>query len=120
MSDQVKPIVRAALLFLSALLVVWILMPAYRTYTAGFMLGMVISLVNGWMLLLKIEALSRTEQTGRRVNLGTLSRMCMAIIGVMIALKLPHHFNLVFTIIGMFFVQVVTLFMGFMLNKRNP
>jgi ATP synthase protein I len=120
MNDQLRPIVRITLLFCSVLLLIWAIVPAYRVYTAGFMLGTIISLINAWMLLLKIESISRNieQKTEKRVNLGTLSRMCMALIGVMIAIKLPQ-FDLIFTIIGLFFVQLATLLMGLFLSKKN-
>ncbi|MFE5324166.1 ATP synthase subunit I [Paenibacillus sp. NPDC056579] len=120
MNDQMKPIVRATLLFLSALLLFWAFVPMYRTYAAGFILGMSISLVNAWILSIKIKAISRNiiEKTEKRVGLGTVSRMCMALIGVMIALKVPQ-FDLIFTIIGLFFVQLATLLMGLLFSKRN-
>jgi len=120
MNDQMKPIVRATLLFLSALLIFWTFVPAYRTYAAGLMLGMTISLVNAWILSIKIEAISRNimEKTEKRVGLGTVSRMCMALIGVMVAVKVPK-FDLIFTIIGLFFVQLATLLMGLLFSKKN-
>lgn len=120
MNDQMKPIVRAVLLLLSVSLFVWLLVPAYRSYANGFMLGMMISLINAWILLTKIEALSRNiaEGTQKRVNLGFVSRVCMAIIAVMIAVKLPQV-DLVSTIIGLFFVQMATLLMGLLFSKKE-
>ncbi|MDF2960906.1 MAG: synthase-like protein [Paenibacillus sp.] len=120
MNDQLRPIVRITLLILSVLLLVWAVVPAYRIYIAGFMLGMMISLINAWMLVLKIEAISRNieQKTEKRVGLGTVSRMCMALIGVMIAIKLPQ-IDLIFTIIGLFSVQLATLLMGLLFSKKN-
>jgi ATP synthase protein I len=120
MSDQLKPIVRAALLFVSVVLIVWVLVPGYRTYAAGFLLGMMVSLINAWILMIKIDAFTRniTEKTEKRGNLGTLSRVCMALIAVMCAVKIPQ-IDLVFTIIGLFFVQMVTLVRGLFFSKNS-
>lgn len=120
MKDQLKVIARIALFMISALLLVWAFLPAYRTYASGFILGTLASLTNAWLLILKIETLSKlTEQEGRkRVNLGTLSRMCVALLAVMIAVKYPQ-FNLVFTIAGLFSVQLATLLMGYLFIKKN-
>ncbi|MFB6367411.1 ATP synthase subunit I [Paenibacillus elgii] len=120
MKNQLKSVVRVTLYFLSALLLVWALLPAYRTYVCGLMLGLAVSLINAWLLAMKIESVSRNanEYMGKRVNLGTVSRMCMALIAVMIAVKLPQ-FNLVFTIIGLFFVQLVTLLMGIFFRRNQ-
>jgi ATP synthase protein I len=119
MDDQLKRVVRASLFIFSAALFIWILAPDYRSYAAGFMLGMMISLINGWILMTKIEQLGRNivERAEKRVRLGTVSRMCMAIIAVMIAVKLPQV-DLVFTLIGLFFVQAATIIMG-LLSKRD-
>jgi ATP synthase protein I len=120
MSNQLKPIVRAALLFMSVSLIVWILLPEYRTYAAGFLLGMMVSLINAWILLVKIDAFTRNiaEKTEKRGNLGTISRVCMALIAVMCAVKVPQ-IDLVFTIVGLFFVQMVTLVRGLLFSNKN-
>lgn len=119
MKDQLKVIVRITLFMISALLLVWAFLPAYRTYASGFILGTTASLINAWLLILKIESLSKlTQQEGRkRVNLGTLSRMCVALLAVMVAVKYPQ-FNLVFTIAGLFSVQLATLLMGYLFIKK--
>ncbi|MNI04030.1 ATP synthase I chain [compost metagenome] len=120
MNDQLKPVVRAALLLTSVLLLVWIILPAYRAHAAGFMLGMMISLINAWILMIKIEAFSRNivEKTEKRINLGFISRLCMCIIAVMVAVKLPQV-DLVFTLIGLFSVQMATLLFGLLFSKKN-
>lgn len=119
MMNQLRPIVRATLFVFSATLLIWAFAPALRVYATGFMLGMVISLINAWILMVKIEALSRNivEKSDKRVGLGFISRICTALIAVMIAVKLPQV-DLVFTIIGLFFVQMATLLMGLFFNRE--
>ncbi|MBP1992586.1 ATP synthase subunit I [Paenibacillus eucommiae] len=120
MNTQLKPMVRITLLVVSVSLLVWIIFPSYRTYAAGLVLGVVISFINAWFLFMKIEALARNAAEGsdKRINLGFISRVCMAIIAVMIAVKIPD-FNLVFTIIGLFFVQVATLLRGMFISNKD-
>ncbi|MFC0216403.1 ATP synthase subunit I [Paenibacillus chartarius] len=120
MNVHMKPIVRAVLLAMSVSLVIWAVFPAYRSYATGFILGMMVSLINAWLLMIKIEAISKmvAEGTKKRVNLGFVSRVCMAILAVMVAVKLPQV-DLVFTIIGLFSVQLGTLVMGLVTKKGN-
>jgi ATP synthase protein I len=120
MIDQLKPVVKVAMLFLVVSLLVWMVFPAYRMHATGFILGMMISLINAWILMIKIDAFSRNivEKTQKRVNLGFVSRLCMALIAVMVAVKLPQV-DLVFTLIGLFFVQMATLLMGLLFSKKN-
>lgn len=120
MIDQIKPVIKVSLYVLAATLIIWVIFPVYRTQAVGFMLGMMVSLINAWILMVKIEAFSRNiiEKTEKRVNLGFVSRVCMAIIAVMAAIKLPQV-DLVFTIIGMFFVQLATLLKGLFFAKKQ-
>ncbi|SDE33690.1 ATP synthase protein I [Paenibacillus sp. UNCCL117] len=119
MNNQLKLLVRITLIGIAALLLVWAFLPAYRTHVSGLALGMIVSLINAWLLLMKIEAVSNQphSQERKRINIGTLSRMCMALIAVMIAVKMPQ-FDLVFTIIGLFFIQMATLLMGLLFIKK--
>jgi ATP synthase protein I len=118
MDDQLKRVVRASLFIFSGALFIWILAPDYRSYAAGFMLGMMISIINGWILMTKIEQLGRNivERAEKRVQLGFVSRICMSIIAVMIAVKLPQV-DLVLTIIGLFYVQMATLLIGLLVRR---
>jgi ATP synthase protein I len=118
MNNQLKLLIRITMIGIAALLLIWAFFPAYRTYASGLALGMIVSLINAWLLLAKIEAVSRLAPgESKRINIGTLSRMCMALIAVMIAVKYPQ-FHLVSTIIGLFFIQLATLLMGLLFIKK--
>mgnify|MGYP001304124139 CR=1 FL=1 len=119
MNDQLKLLVRITLIGISALLLAWAIWPAYRTYAAGLALGMIVSLINAWLLVSKIRLISKLAESEerKRINVGTVSRMCMALLAVMVAVKYPQ-FDLVFTIIGLFFVQLATLLMGLLFIKK--
>ncbi|MBP1153210.1 MULTISPECIES: ATP synthase subunit I [unclassified Paenibacillus] len=125
MRDQLKSIVRASLFFLSALLLLWAVFPDYRTHVNGLVLGMMVSLINAWMLMLKIEALAviivdkDNEQTRKRINMGFISRLSMAILAVMFAVRMPQSFDVVFTIIGFSFIQVALLLKGLLFREKK-
>lgn len=125
MRHQLKSIVRASLFFLSALLLLWAVFPDYRTHVNGLILGMMVSMINAWMLMLKIEALAvmildkDNGQTRKRINMGFISRLSLAVLTVMLAVRMPQSFNVVFTIIGFSFVPVALLLKGLLFREKN-
>ncbi|WP_281883186.1 ATP synthase subunit I [Paenibacillus sp. YYML68] len=125
MRDQFLSIYRAALFFLSALLLVWAFVPDYRVYVNGLILGSAVSLINAWILSVKIEALTKvildkSEDSGRRrFNMGFISRISVALLAIIIAVKVPHLFHIAATIIGFAFVQVVVLLKGLFFSRKK-
>ncbi|GIP35545.1 ATP synthase subunit I [Paenibacillus sp. J2TS4] len=121
LTAYMKTVFRAALFFLAACLLLWALIPQVKPYAAGLVLGTVISLINARLLGYKIQVVTKLvlENTGKRVNLGFISRACMVLIGTMICVKFPQ-FDLISMVIGLFFVPLVTLLMGiFSIFKTN-
>ncbi|WP_159885339.1 ATP synthase subunit I [Paenibacillus puerhi] len=126
MRDQMKSVIRAAWLLVAALLLAGAFAPAYRTYFNGLMLGTLVSVVNGWMLMVKIEALTArilneglAAKPNKRVNMGFISRISMAILGVMVAVKMPHFFHAASTIAGISFVPAALFLTGFLSRGRK-
>jgi ATP synthase protein I len=109
-----KKVFRSALFFLSVCFLVWAFMPEWRTYAAGMVLGTIISLVNARILAHKIQVITTAilNNTGERVSMGFMARTCMTLIAVMMAMKLPQ-FALVTTITGVFYVQAVSIGLGY-------
>lgn len=83
------------------LLGVW---PSYRSYTAGMLLGMLVSYVNVAYLGLKTRQMSDLVVQGvrKRFNPGFLTRASLAVLAVMFAYK-SDQVELVTTIIGLFY-----------------
>ncbi|MEK8131681.1 ATP synthase subunit I [Paenibacillus filicis] len=126
MRDQMKSIIRAALFLSSALLLAGVFLPAYRTHFSGFMLGTWISVLNGWMLMIKIEALAAkvldvdfANKPNKRVNMGFISRISMAILGVMVAVKMPHLFHIASTIAGVAFAPAAVFLRAFLFRSAK-
>lgn len=113
LSAHLKSVTRAAMFFLAACMLVWAFAVEIRPHAAGLILGTLVSLFNAHLLSIKIQQISKamSENNGKRVNTGFISRICMVLIAVMISVKVPH-FDLIFTIIGLFLVQLATLLMG--------
>ncbi|GAA3412904.1 ATP synthase subunit I [Paenibacillus hodogayensis] len=102
-----KTISRSSLVLFAAGLVLWSVLPTYRPYVAGLLLGMLASYVNVMYLGMKTRQLADlAAQRGerKRFNLGFLTRAAMAILAVMLAYK-SEQFELVTTIIGLFYGQ---------------
>ncbi|MEF3305111.1 ATP synthase subunit I [Paenibacillus sp. GYB003] len=83
------------------LLGIW---PSYRSYTAGLLLGMLVSYVNVSYLGLKTRQMSDLVVQGvrKRFNPGFLTRASLAVLAVMFAFK-SDQVELVTTIIGLFY-----------------
>lgn len=114
MNDHMKTLYRAELLCISVCLLIWSIAPSYRTYAIGFLVGSIVSAINARMLMMKIKSVSQQGESAapKRLNAGFVSRACMAIIAMMVAVKFPEQVSVVFTIIGLFYIQLVTLLMG--------
>lgn len=113
LSAHLRVVTRNAIYFFVGCLLLWAIVPNIRPYVAGLMLGALVSLFNTHLLALKIQQISQRvlELEGKRVGTGFLSRVSMVLIAVLISAKLSH-FSLVFTLIGLFLVQLATLLMG--------
>jgi ATP synthase protein I len=114
MNDQLKTLYRAELVCISVCLLIWSIAPSYRTYAVGFLLGSIVSTINAGMLVMKIKSVSLQgeSETPKRLSTGFVSRACMVILAMMVAVKFPGQVSVVLTIIGLFYVQMVTLLMG--------
>lgn len=103
-------------------LVVWSVFPEWRTQAAGFLLGLLFSLINGWYLAQKTRQVSEiaAENNGRRAGLGFFIRAALSILAVGIAVE-KEQFDVMFTIIGLLYVNVAMVIVGVftMLSKRT-
>jgi ATP synthase protein I len=110
---HLKIVQKVALFFLSVCFFAWALLPDYRAYVAGLILGTAVSLLNSKYLAWKIDQLGQavTEKTNRKINLGFVTRAAMALTAVVISIK-NEHIEFSTTLAGLFFVQLATLLLG--------
>ncbi len=108
-----RRIFRASMFFMSICLFVWAFSPPLKTYAAGLVLGVCISLINGRILQSRVHAVTRIAlaNTGKRASLGFISRVAMLSIAIIICLRFPA-FHISTTIIGFFFVQTCAFLFG--------
>lgn len=120
LSSHLKAAFRISLFFLSACFVIWALLPLARPYAAGLILGTLGSLFNTQHLARKVKQISRMamEKKPQLANTGLLSRAAIAFMVAVIAIKFPQHIHLISALVGLFFVQMVTIVLE-MAQRRN-
>ncbi len=111
LSSYLKAVMRIAIFFLSASLVVWIFFPEYRSLSAGFILGTLAGMFNAQHLAQKVRKIIRSaaEQKIRNANTGFVSRAAIVFMAAVIAIKFPEKFSLITMLIGVLWVQLATL-----------
>ncbi|TCT26403.1 ATP synthase protein I [Melghiribacillus thermohalophilus] len=99
------------LYLLAVMFFCWALFPDYRQVLSGLILGSSFSFFNLWLLQRKINLIGYAAEKQQTVRaMGTFSRMAAAILAVMIALRFPQYFHLLFVIIGLTTSYVVIVF----------
>lgn len=121
-SSHLKTIQRMTFLLLSACFAGWALLPAYRPYFAGIILGASASLVNARYLAWKIQQLTKAvmEKSGRKINLGFMTRAAISLLAVVISLRFRDEIAFSTTLAGLFFfTQLATLLLGIFSNLKS-
>lgn len=83
-------------------------------------LGTVAGLINARYLSMKVRQLAElaASQTRQRFSLGLVTRMCIVLLVVMIGMKF-EQVSLVSTIVGLIFMQVVTIIVSVIMEWRK-
>jgi ATP synthase protein I len=120
LNSLVRRVTRVAVWTLSLSFLVWALVPSFRHYAAGFILGMIAGLLNTRYLSVKIKQLTElvVRRDRKRFNLGFLTRAAVALLAVMFAVKWGQA-DVVSVIVGLFFTQLATLLIGFLSLQRK-
>jgi ATP synthase protein I len=126
LSAHLKTVQTVFLFFLSFCLAAWAIFESYRPYSAGLMLGAVVSMFNARFLAWKIRKLSEQviaapseQKIPRTANIGFLTRAAVAGLAGLLAVRYPQHFALPTTIVGCFFAQSATIVLGILSTKRS-
>lgn len=119
LSTLLRSVYRTTLFFILACLMMWAFVPMLKPYAAGLALGTCISLLNAWILQMRIYKITQValENSGKRVHAGFAARASMVLLGTMISVRFPV-FHLACTISGFFFVQLATLIFGFVSARQ--
>jgi ATP synthase protein I len=114
MANIIRTALRVTLFFMSGCLILWAVVPAWRTVAAGLLLGALVSYINTLLLRRRVEILGEraaeiaTQRSGRKMGpgLGLASRIAMVLLAVMAAIRYPHIFNLPAALSACFLVQL--------------
>jgi ATP synthase protein I len=83
---------------------------SYKMTFLGLILGTAFGFINLWLLVRKTESFDKAIAKGKKVrSLGSLSRMAMAGIAVIIALRYPDYFQIVPVVIGLMTTYLVIM-----------
>ncbi|WP_059050063.1 ATP synthase subunit I [Paenibacillus senegalimassiliensis] len=120
LNSIVATVTRTTLMLLSALLLGWVLLPEQRPLFAGLLLGLVGGLSYTRFLSVKVRQLAEiavsTEKS--RFSFGLLTRICLVLLTVMVAVKL-EQVSLAGTLIGFFVPQLLTIPTSIVVGLRN-
>jgi len=82
----------------------------YKAIFLGLILGTTFSFFNLIQLVRRMKKFDKAVSQGKKVrSLGTLNRMAMAAIAVIIAIKLPHYFNIISVALGLMTTYIVIM-----------
>lgn len=114
LSMHLKGIQRVTFISLVVCFIGWLILPSIREVLLGFMLGTFGGLLNVYFLIGRVRRITKNvaEGSAKRINLGFLTRVCVAILTVVIALELQEHMHIIATISGFLYTKFIILFVG--------
>lgn len=113
-----RNVVRITSFFLSLCIILWLLVPDWRSVMAGLAVGAVVSLVNAMHLAHKVKRVADYALGGRRTGIGFWTRAAIAVLAVALVLRTPE-ISLYAMVAGLFFAQMATLLLGIFTNRKD-
>jgi ATP synthase protein I len=115
---------RKWMLYLLAIYVLGWGFTSYQTIFLGLILGTAFSMINLWMLIKRMRKFDKLITNGKKVrSLGSLSRLAMAALAIVIALKWTRYFQTGSVVLGLMTNYIVImidyLFHSFYVHKTN-
>ncbi|MFC7678606.1 ATP synthase subunit I [Paenibacillus sp. GCM10028914] len=116
----VNAVTRVTLLLLSAFFLGWALYADHRPVFVGLIMGLAGGLINVRFLSVKVRQLAdlAISQERKRFSFGFVTRLCIAFLIVMIAVKF-EQISLGATIAGLFIPQLLTIPVSIIVSLRN-
>ena len=121
LSPWKRMVMRATLATLLGSMAIWVLAPDLRTYAAGFALGFIVSFINGLLLYRRLDHIVETvlRKEGKRATTGSLERIAVTLVGVMISLRFEQHFDLLFTIVGICMATILFICLAMYVGQKS-
>lgn len=115
---------RKWMLYLLAIYVLGWGFTSYQTIFLGLILGTAFSMINLWMLIKRMRKFDKLITNGKKVrSLGSLSRLAMAALAIVIALKWTRYFQTGSVVLGLMTNYIVImidyLFHSFYVHRTN-
>ncbi|MCM3040985.1 ATP synthase subunit I [Paenibacillus motobuensis] len=120
LNSIVSAVTRTTLLILSALFFGWAFFPDYRPMISGVILGLAVGLVYTRFLSMKVRGLAEyviSQQEGR-FSFGFLTRICLVLLVIMVAVKV-EQVSVLGVVIGLFVPQLLTIPISIVIGARN-
>jgi ATP synthase protein I len=120
LSAHLKSVKRITFMCLSLCFIGWAVLPGYKPYFGGFIVGAIASLANAYHLFWKVNRIgaNAAEQGTKRISLGFLTRSCIALLAVVVSQNEHLSFDLYATVAGLFVAQLATLILGFRAKRH--
>jgi ATP synthase protein I len=108
------------MLYLMGIYVLGVGFTSYDSVFQGLLLGTAFSLFIFWSMVKKNKKFAQEVAEGKKTrSLGSLTRMSVAGLAAIIALRYPDEFQVVFVVVGLMTVYFVIMIDYFMQNIRR-
>ncbi|MFD1179165.1 ATP synthase subunit I [Paenibacillus puldeungensis] len=120
LSKYSRALTAGTLGFLTLCFIGGALLPDYLSILLGMALGASVSWINSYYLGRKVRRVLdiAAEGTGKRVNMGFLTRAALAVLAVFAAMQYPHYLNVYAVAGGLAFAQLYLLFIGIRFSRK--
>lgn len=120
--DKIMKMAVRTLLYTTAIcLLVWAVVPDWRTVTLGLLLGLAASSMNAFLLRRRVEmvTLGATGVGPRKMGLGLGSRIATVLLVAMLAYRFPEKFSMPAALLGCMVMPFILLAAAYIHNKRQ-
>jgi ATP synthase protein I len=92
---------------------------SYKAIFMGLVLGTACSLINLLMLFRRMGKFDKSITNGKKVHsVGSMSRLAMASLAAVIALRWPQFFNIIFVIVGLM-TNYIVIMIDYLIHYLN-
>lgn len=123
MDNLMRSATRCMLFLIAACLLLWAVIPSWKTVMLGLIVGLTASTLNAFLLKRRVGMISEAaEQEGtktKRRGLGFGNRIAMVLLVAMIAIKYPETLNLPAVLSGSMVFPLIVLIVAFIHNVKS-
>lgn len=121
MDKIMKTAVRALFYMMAVCLILWALLPEWRTVSLGLLMGLAASSMNAFLLRRRVEMVTLGAAGGgpRKRGLGLGSRIATVLLVAMIAYRFPEDFSMPAALAGCMVMPFLLLVAAYIHNKRQ-